>query len=56
VTLPHGVRCIFALDGKAIEAVDELLHGSSYVCSRSEPGADVVIVKNSFVKIIGEKF
>ena len=33
VTLPHGVRYIFGLDGKPIESVEELLHGSNYVCS-----------------------
>ena len=33
VTLPQGVRHIFGLDGKAIESVEELLHGSNYVCS-----------------------
>ena len=33
VTLPNGVRFIFALDGRNIEAVDELLHGENYVCS-----------------------
>ena len=33
VTLPNGVRFIFALDGRSIEAVDELLHGENYVCS-----------------------
>ena len=33
VTLPHGVRYIFGLDGKTIESVEELLHGSNYVCS-----------------------
>ena len=34
VTLPHGVRYIFGLDGKTVETVEELLHGSNYVCSR----------------------
>ena len=33
VTLPQGVRYIFGLDGKNIESVEELLHGSNYVCS-----------------------
>ena len=33
VTLPHGVRYIFGLDGKNVESVEELLHGSNYVCS-----------------------
>ena len=33
VTLPQGVRHIFGLDGKTIESVEELLHGSNYVCS-----------------------
>ena len=33
VTLPQGVRHIFGLDGKIIESVEELLHGSNYVCS-----------------------
>ena len=33
VTLPNGVRFIFALDGRNIEAVEELLHGENYVCS-----------------------
>ena len=33
VTLPQGVRHIFCLDGKTIECVEELLHGSNYVCS-----------------------
>ena len=35
VTLPQGVRYIFGLDGKAVESVEELLHGSNYVCSSS---------------------
>ena len=35
VTLPNGVRFIFALDGRNIEAVEELLHGENYVCSSS---------------------
>jgi hypothetical protein len=35
VTLPNGVRLIFALDGRNIEAVEELLHGENYVCSSS---------------------
>ena len=33
VTLPNGVRFIFGLDGRSIEAVEELLHGENYVCS-----------------------
>lgn len=33
VTLPNGVRHIFALDSKPIDAVDELLHGGNYVSS-----------------------
>jgi hypothetical protein len=33
VTLPQGVRHIFAVDGKVIEGVSELLHGSNYICS-----------------------
>ena len=33
VTLPNGVRFIFALDGRSIEAVEEILHGENYVCS-----------------------
>ena len=35
VTLPNGVRFIFALDGRNVEAVEELLHGENYVCSSS---------------------
>jgi len=33
VTLPNGVRAIFALDGKVITDLELLLHGESYVCS-----------------------
>ena len=35
VTLPNGVRFLFALDGRNIEAVEEILHGENYVCSSS---------------------
>ncbi|XP_059080811.1 serine/threonine-protein kinase DCLK1-like [Tigriopus californicus] len=33
VTLPNGVRFIFALDGKAVQQVEGLLHEENYVCS-----------------------
>ena len=33
VTLPNGVRYIFALDGKAVEEVSMLSHEGNYVCS-----------------------
>jgi hypothetical protein len=33
VTLPHGVRCIFALDGRTVEDVSEFSHEENYVCS-----------------------
>ena len=34
VTLPHGVRFIFAMDGKVVDAVAGLSHEGNYVCSR----------------------
>ena len=33
VTLPNGVRYIFSVDGRLIEAVAELSHEGDYVCS-----------------------
>ena len=35
VTLPNGVRAIFALDGKQITSVSDLSHEGNYVCSSS---------------------
>ena len=50
MTLPHGVRCIFALDGKAVESVDELLHGANYVCSST-----AVFKKLDYLKMAQEQ-
>jgi Doublecortin len=50
VTLPHGVRCIFALDGKSVENVDELQHGSNYVCSST-----AVFKKIDYLKMAQEQ-
>ncbi len=33
MTLPNGVRYIFGLDGRCVEAVAELSHEGNYVCS-----------------------
>lgn len=33
VTLPNGVRFIFALDGTSVEEVSQLSHEENYVCS-----------------------
>jgi hypothetical protein len=50
VTLPHGVRCIFALDGKPIETVDELQHGANYICSST-----AVFKKLDYLKMAQEQ-
>ena len=33
MTLPNGVRAIFALDGKLVTSVTDLSHEGNYVCS-----------------------
>ena len=33
VTLPHGVRTIFSLEGKPVADIDVIGNGESYVCS-----------------------
>ena len=33
MTLPHGVRFIFSMDGSRVEEVSALRHGENYVCS-----------------------
>uniref|UniRef100_A0A915JL48 Doublecortin domain-containing protein n=1 Tax=Romanomermis culicivorax TaxID=13658 RepID=A0A915JL48_ROMCU len=37
VNLPHGVRCIFTIDGsRRVKHLDDLLDGESYVCSSND--------------------
>ena len=50
VTLPNGVRYIFALDGRVVEAVNELLHGENYVCSST-----AVFKKLDYLKMTQEQ-
>jgi len=50
VTLPSGVRYIFALDGRVVEAVNELLHGENYVCSST-----AVFKKLDYLKMTQEQ-
>ena len=50
VTLPNGVRFIFALDGRVVEGVNELLHGENYVCSST-----AVFKKLDYLKMTQEQ-